>query len=732
MNSSPKSQLSVLDELRPKNIFASVSAGFISGMITTIFTISLVGLIFSGQLTEFIPLGVGWFLAGAVVLGLWNALASSYSGNISSPQGKPAVVLALSATALATQVSSENVLATVCMLMVATSLLTGAVLYALGHFRLGNLTRFLPYPVIGGFQVGTGWLIIVGSFSVLTGHKLSFENLELLMGGEMIWRWLPALIFAVLMLVIMRYRAHFLTLSGMLLGGVILFHLVVWSQGESLDELRTNGWLLGPFPSGGLWQFPSFSGIDWGAISSQTPTILIAVFLIASDVLLVSVAIEISTYQRLDLDQELKATGLANFAAAWVGGLPGYNAISLVLLNHKVGASNRLTAVVSAVVCVLFLLWGIPLLDYFPVMVLGGLLFFLGMAFMREWVWDAWSRLSLVDYLLIIAIWILIAFLGFIQGVSAGLLVAMVIFIVNYSRIKVIKLQFSGQQMRSNRERPPEENVILDRLGHHIKVFKLQGFIFFGTANNLLEQYRELFEDSETEARFVIFDFRAITGIDSSAVASFRQMIQLSTSKNSNLLFADVPEAVARILDSNDLRQGTKDALGEAPHLDHCLEWCEEKLLSEKRSLLVERSFATVLAEIFTADEIERFRATLDRRELKAGEVLCEEGAPSDSLFFIEHGQVAASVKDLDGVEERLRSLGSGAIIGEMGLYTEAPRSATLTALEATTLFVLTRETLEQLQRDDPVLATTFHCYIARILADRLGQANNTLKFLLK
>ncbi|MDF1667607.1 MAG: SulP family inorganic anion transporter, partial [Planctomycetota bacterium] len=309
MNTSPPeaapqpSKPSIFTELQPKNVFASISAGFISGMITTIFTISLVGLIFSGGLTEYIPLGVGWFLAGAVVLGLWNALASSYSGNISSPQGKPAVVLALSASAIAAVVSPEQVLATICMLMVVTSLLTGLSLYVLGHFRLGNLTRFLPYPVIGGFQVGTGWLIIVGAFSVLTGQKLSIENLEALISGAMIWRWLPALIFSIVMLVVMRYRAHFLTLSSMLLGGVLLFHLVVWSQGQALDELRATGWLLGPFPSGSLWQFPAFTGIDWGAISSQTPTIMIAVFLIASDVLLVSVAIEISTYQRLDLDQ---------------------------------------------------------------------------------------------------------------------------------------------------------------------------------------------------------------------------------------------------------------------------------------------------------------------------------------------------------------------------------------------------------------------------------------------
>ena len=41
-----------------------------------------------------------------------------------------------------------------------TTLLTGLVFWLLGHFRLGGLVRFLPYPVVGGFLAGTGWLFV--------------------------------------------------------------------------------------------------------------------------------------------------------------------------------------------------------------------------------------------------------------------------------------------------------------------------------------------------------------------------------------------------------------------------------------------------------------------------------------------------------------------------------------------------------------------------------------------
>ncbi|HAA55489.1 MAG TPA: hypothetical protein DCE42_12080 [Myxococcales bacterium] len=727
---------SLLQDMLAGPIVAVLSAGLISGIITTIFTISLVSLIFSGKLAKFVPYGVGWFLVGAVVLGLWIALSSSYRGNVASPQGKPAVVLVLSAAAISASVNAVQLLPTVCMLIVVTSLVTGICLYLLGYFRVGNLTRFIPFPVIGGFQVGTGWLIVVGAFSVLTGHKLSIANLATLSTPEMLWRWVPALLYAIVMLLVLRYKAHFMSLFVLLLGGILLFHLVVWGMGASYLELRQARWLLGPFPKGSLWQLPTMQHVSWGAISSQTPTILVVVLFAATDVLLNAVAIEVATEERLDLDQELKSTGLANFASGWVGGLTGYCAISLCLLNHKIGASSRLTAVMSAVVCGVFLLWGIPLLDYFPVQVLGGLLLFIGFSFMKEWLWGGWSRLHTIDYLLLLLILVFIASWGFLEGVSAGLLIAMAIFIVNYSRTNVIKLELSGAELRSNRERRPEETLVLDEKGQQIHVMKLQGFVFFGTANHLLEQYRDLFETEtgrKLPLRFVMLDFRAVTGIDSSATASFRQMIQSSSAYETQLLFANVSEDIGRILDAQGLRATTLSLLGDKTHLNDCLEWCEEQLLLEaSHTAPKEHSFALVLADMFREEDVEHFRDVLIRKEFAEGEVLFTENAESDALYFIEKGQVAAWISNPFGQQERIRSFGVGAIIGEMGLYTQAPRSATLIAVEDSVLFLLTKETLDQLEKEQPLLASSFHHYIARVLAERLGQANNVLKFLLK
>jgi SulP family sulfate permease len=60
-------------------------------------------------------------------------------------------------------------------------------------------------------------------------------------------------------------------------------------------------------------------------------------------------------------------------------------------------------------------------LAFFPRPVLGGLLLYLGLSLLAEWVWDGWKRLSRLDYGLVIGIIVIIALWGFLAGVGIGL-----------------------------------------------------------------------------------------------------------------------------------------------------------------------------------------------------------------------------------------------------------------------------------------------------------------------
>jgi SulP family sulfate permease len=164
-------------EFQPKRLFPSLVAGLISGILTVIIEISLAALIFSGDLARFVSNGIGITLFSSLVIGVVVALTSSLRGTVAVGQDIPAAILAPVAAGIATSLtpsgSPEATYATVVAVMAVTSLVTGIGFLLMGIFRLGGLIRFIPYPVIGGFLAGTGWLLVKGSFGVMANASLT-------------------------------------------------------------------------------------------------------------------------------------------------------------------------------------------------------------------------------------------------------------------------------------------------------------------------------------------------------------------------------------------------------------------------------------------------------------------------------------------------------------------------------------------------------------------------------
>jgi SulP family sulfate permease len=78
----------------------------------------------------------------------------------------------------------------------------------------------------------------------------------------------------------------------------------------------------------------------------------------------------------------------------------------------------------------------------------------------------------------------------------------------------------------------------------------------------------------------------------------------------------------------------------------------------------------------------------------------------------------------------RVRSLGRYTTIGEMGLVSQAPRSATIQAEVASILYVLGADQFEAIMTDDPALGRKLLTYFVSVMAERLSFANRTIAVL--
>ncbi len=122
---------------------------------------------------------------------------------------------------------------------------------------------------------------------------------------------------------------------------------------------------------------------------------------------------------------------------------------------------------------------------------------------------------------------------------------------------------------------------------------------------------------------------------------------------------------------------------------------------------------------------LEELSLRLQERQLNKGEVLFHDGDPGDELFLVREGSVVISKPVLGRVEQVLARIGPGDFFGEMSLFDQAPRSATVQAETETVLLCLDRENLHQLIEARPEAAAAFFYSLAQVFIRRLRETGN-------
>lgn len=734
----------IVRELNPARLIPNVVAGLVVSIIVVIVSVSLATLIFSGELEAHLAEGIALMMFSGVMITGIVALTSSYPGMIAYPQERVAPILAIIAAFIVSELSGKvttqelfyNVVAAVTL----ASLASGGFLLALGVFKLGGLIRFIPYPVIGGFLAGTGWLLVRGSLGVMLGFHVHIDHVPHFIESEILPKWIFGVLFGLVMVMITRRFKHALVLPGLMVGGIALFYAVLLILGISADEARADGWLLGPFPPSGAWKpvaFTALSHAHWPVILSQTGNLATILLIAVISVLLNSGALELVVKKDIDLNRELKVSGAANLLIGMGGGTVGFHSLSISRLVHRMGGDTRLVGVIASFSCLLMLILGSDIMTILPRLVLGGLLFYLGMHFLVEWVWDSWFRLTRADYFVVVLILGFVAAFGYMHGVVIGIVACVVLFLINYSQVDVVKHALSGSDVQSNVDRPTRHYRMLKKSGGHIYLFKLQGFIFFGTANGLLNQVRERAENNGGNAlRFMLLDFLHVTGIDSSSVLSFVKMRQLAEKQGFTLVFTDISPTIKKQLAKEGFDDLAPDIFRTFRDLDHGLEWCENELLADEKISASQYDKVTLrdqLNEDF-ADKIDvdKLLQYFVREEVEKGATIIREGDPSKDLLLIEKGQVTA----LLGIDEdktvRLRTMYAGAIVGELGFILEEPRSATVVADKPTIIYRLSSETMKEMRQKDPEIAIAFNNFLTRLVAERLVNTSKTIQTMME
>jgi SulP family sulfate permease len=692
-------------------------------------------LIFAGPLAPYLSYGVATTFITSAVLAAVVALGSSLRFAIAGPETSTAAMTGILASSLVERMaaahSSASLLAPALITLGIASIATGVVLCGFGLTRMGRAIRYVPYPVVGGFLGATGCLILLGAVRVITGQRVQLSTLGSFASMMTFYELAAAGAMAlVLYLTWHRSRTPF-GLPLILIVGTLAAHVAFYLVGISTVEAQALGWTFQPPPEVSFmlpWSPREIAHYPWYALPDLAGNLIAVVFVTASSTLFNTTGIEVATHREANLERELNVTGIANILSGALGGYTGCISVSRTVLNFNAGGTGRLCGLTAAAISASMLAFAPVLLGYMPKFVLGGLLMYLGADTLHKWIVQSRRRLSVMEYLSLLAIIVIILQWGFIAGILIGVVIGCATFALSASRIDSIKFGFDGSEYRSSLDRSRDDQAVLSAHGSEIQGLNLQSYLFFGSANRLYQYVKALLA-RHGECRYLLFDFKSVTGIDSSAAYSFAQIKRAAQDRGIKLVLVHLPRAAEKALRSSEFISPEVLIL---PELDHALEWCENAIIAQHQDRAQEQAslrvwFGQILGSEQDAGQlIER----CERLEVEAGQTIVRSGEAADSMHFILDGRVGIMIPTESGGTTRVRSLGRYTTIGEMGLVSQAPRSATIQAEVESVLYVLRTEQFEAIKREHPALGQKLLTYFVSVMAERLTFANRLIAVL--
>ena len=715
-------------------------AGIVAAVVLIANILSFGALMFPGQFNAGIPIAVWSMLIGGSVCGVCVALMTSLpplATGIDSPTGTVLVLLSALAGAqvVAAGGTPQTAVQTVMLLFTAATLLSGALLYLLGVCRWGTYFRFVPFSVVGGFLAATGCFLVIGGIRMITGRAVSVHALGVALTPSEAARLGTAVLALSVLLVIRLWVKWALAMPAALLTMWLGLVAALRFLGQSGAR---QGWYfhsLGALTPWSPLTVVYTSHLNWSTVVPLIPE-LFAVVIVALISLITKVSsIEASRQASGDLDRELRAHGLGSLIAAPLGGLTSSVQVGTSRLLEHAGGATRMSGVACATIMGIVAIAHFDLPGLVPIPLVGGLVFYLGYSFIADALWRPYSQRAWLDLALILGITVICVQYGYLVGVLAGLVCSCIVFVVSYARLGVIRRHATRAQVVSHVNRSSEASRYLLESGDFIQLYWLSGYIFFGSSEGVFARIKADIEALYPQRiAYVILDFGLVSGADTSAIGSLSKLRRYCREKDAILVCCSLSAANSAALERSGFldRKNPQQAFSD---FNSALAWCEDQLLAKTKrevDVTLDDFEPWLLRQLGKGIQSYEVMAYLERKNLDGAQVIYHQGDPADTLDLVAIGRLGIEVANADGQRLLIRRVTAHTVVGEMGFFRQASRSASVSSDGSATLFTLTRTNFDRMRCERPDLASAFTEFIVRLLADRVESANREITALIR
>ncbi|GLB66532.1 SulP family inorganic anion transporter [Arthrobacter mangrovi] len=398
-------------------------------------------------------------LITAIVAGLVAAVFGGSNVQVSGPTGAMVVVLAPVIAAHGIQS------------LALVTIMAGLIVLLAGILRLGRAVSYIPWPVIEGFTLGIAAIIFLqqvpAAFGVPAGGSTNaavaaFQSLQATDFATLFWPVVLVLVVAAIMVLAPKLHPQ---LPGSIIG-IVVATLLAELAGLPVTRI---GELPASLPA------PSLPFVDPAlAMTLLGPALTIAALAAIESLLSARVAASISDTGPYDADRELVGQGLASLASGFFGGMPATGAIARTAVNIRAGARTRAAAVVHALVLLAVVYLATGPVSRIPLAALSGVLMVTAFRMVSPAALRSVIGSTRADTATFVVTAVITVSFDLIQAVEIGIIVA-----AFFALRSLAKASGVHREELPGPAREGDEQIAL---------FRLDGALFFGAAERMLER----------------------------------------------------------------------------------------------------------------------------------------------------------------------------------------------------------------------------------------------------
>ncbi len=470
--------------------------------------------------------------------------------------------------------------------LIISTIIAGVILVLMGVFKLGNIIKFIPYPIVVGFTSGIA--VVIFSTQIKDFFGLTMESVP----SDFIPKWI-------------EYVKYFNTINywESALAMLSLLIIVYWPKITKKIPGSLIAIIVGTFVSIVL---SKFMGVDFYTIGSKfpelaggiplpkpeapkisieiirslfQPAITIAI-LCAIESLLAAMVADGVTGKKHDSNTELIGQGITNIITPIFGGIPATGAIARTMANINNGGKTPIAGVIHALVLLLIFLFLMPYAVYIPLSTLSAILIIVAYN-MSEWK----TFLYLLkgdkhDVVVLLITFFLTVVIDLTVAIEVGVIMAIVLFIKRISETSSVKLIESPSIQSSESTEMLPSDIDYLTIPKGVEVYEIDGPFFFGLASKL----DELDSSAKKIVNIRIIRLRNVPFIDSTGLNNLRNLLKRSKKERIIVLLSGVN---SNVYDSMQ-KSGFIDEFGEDyifPHIQMALDKAKDLIskISKKK-----------------------------------------------------------------------------------------------------------------------------------------------------